>query len=113
MYQDLLEMERRLDWTMMRKKVEVQDALTRNPTVAWLCHYTCLTRLTNLVRQRGRCEYFLATRCLDSYGKLVQMWQRTLRLGKASQRGRLKSRDECSRYARPLWKLLSYTQSVL
>lgn len=32
MYQDLLEMERRLDWTMMRKKVEVQDALTRNPT---------------------------------------------------------------------------------
>jgi hypothetical protein len=44
MYQDLLEMERRLDWTMMRKKVEVQDALTRNPTVAWLCHYTCLTR---------------------------------------------------------------------
>lgn len=34
MYQDLLEMERRLDWTMMRKKVEVQDALTRNPTVA-------------------------------------------------------------------------------
>jgi SWI/SNF-related matrix-associated actin-dependent regulator of chromatin subfamily D len=33
MYQDLLEMERRLDWTMMRKKVEVQDALARNPTV--------------------------------------------------------------------------------
>ncbi|KII90186.1 hypothetical protein PLICRDRAFT_138717 [Plicaturopsis crispa FD-325 SS-3] len=31
MYQDLLEMERKLDWTMMRKKVEVQDALARNP----------------------------------------------------------------------------------
>ncbi|KAF8654747.1 hypothetical protein AX16_003402 [Volvariella volvacea WC 439] len=32
MYQDLLDMERRLDWTMMRKRVEVQDALARNPT---------------------------------------------------------------------------------
>lgn len=33
MYQDLLEMERKLDWTMTRKKVEVQDALARIPTV--------------------------------------------------------------------------------
>jgi len=32
MYQDLLEMERKLDWTIMRKKVEVQDALARSPT---------------------------------------------------------------------------------
>jgi SWI/SNF-related matrix-associated actin-dependent regulator of chromatin subfamily D len=29
MYQELLEMERKLDWTMMRKKVEIEDALTR------------------------------------------------------------------------------------
>jgi len=29
MYQDLLEMERKLDWTMMRKKVEIEDALAR------------------------------------------------------------------------------------
>lgn len=29
MYRDLLEMERRLDWTMTRKRVEVQDALQR------------------------------------------------------------------------------------
>ncbi|KAF8712550.1 hypothetical protein AX14_013008 [Amanita brunnescens Koide BX004] len=34
MYQDLLEMERKLDWNMMRKKVEVQDALSRAPTTA-------------------------------------------------------------------------------
>jgi SWI/SNF-related matrix-associated actin-dependent regulator of chromatin subfamily D len=34
MYQDLLEMERKLDWTMTRKKVEVQDALARIPTVS-------------------------------------------------------------------------------
>lgn len=33
MYQDLLEMERKLDWTMTRKKVEVQDALVKTPTV--------------------------------------------------------------------------------
>jgi len=33
MYQDLLEMERKLDWTMMRKRAEIQDALSRNPTV--------------------------------------------------------------------------------
>jgi SWI/SNF-related matrix-associated actin-dependent regulator of chromatin subfamily D len=33
MYQDLLEMERKLDWTMMRKRVEVQDALGRIPSV--------------------------------------------------------------------------------
>ncbi|KAI6007053.1 SWI/SNF complex 60 kDa subunit [Pisolithus albus] len=32
MYQNLLEMERKLDWTMTRKRVEVQDALSRNPT---------------------------------------------------------------------------------
>ncbi|KAI9454270.1 SWI/SNF complex subunit [Russula earlei] len=29
MYQDLLEMEKKLDWTIMRKKAEVQDALGR------------------------------------------------------------------------------------
>ncbi len=36
MYQDLLEMERKLDWTTTRKKAEVQDALGRNPTVSKL-----------------------------------------------------------------------------
>ncbi|TFY76960.1 hypothetical protein EWM64_g7050 [Hericium alpestre] len=33
MYQDLLDMEKKLDWTMMRKKAEVQDALGRSATV--------------------------------------------------------------------------------
>ncbi|KAJ3574032.1 hypothetical protein NP233_g2039 [Leucocoprinus birnbaumii] len=32
MYQSLLDMERKLDWTMTRKKVEVQDALSRIPS---------------------------------------------------------------------------------
>ncbi|TFK47128.1 SWI/SNF complex protein [Heliocybe sulcata] len=32
MYQDLLDMEKRLDWTMTRKRVEVQDALGRPAT---------------------------------------------------------------------------------
>ncbi|KAG6850381.1 hypothetical protein H0H93_013936 [Arthromyces matolae] len=34
MYQDLLEMERKLDWTMMRKRSEIQDTLTRNPSTS-------------------------------------------------------------------------------
>lgn len=33
MYQDLLAMERRLDWTMTRKRTEVQDAMGRPITV--------------------------------------------------------------------------------
>jgi len=37
MYRDLLDMERRLDWTMTRKRVEVQDALQRiSPTTRTL-----------------------------------------------------------------------------
>ncbi|TEB33685.1 SWI/SNF complex 60 kDa subunit [Coprinellus micaceus] len=32
MYQELLETERRLDWTMTRKRIEVQDALSRTPS---------------------------------------------------------------------------------
>ena len=56
MYQDLLEMERKLDWTMMRKRVEVQDALGRTPSVrlfrtstfvflVWKCLlYVCFPR---------------------------------------------------------------------
>lgn len=37
MYQELLEMERKLDWTVMRKKVEIEDALTRVQPVRQLC----------------------------------------------------------------------------
>jgi hypothetical protein len=33
MYQDLLDMERRLDWQMMRKKAEIQDTIGRPLTV--------------------------------------------------------------------------------
>ena len=34
MYQDLQEMEKKLDWTIMRKKAEVQDALGRSASVS-------------------------------------------------------------------------------
>ena len=34
MYQDLLDMEKKLDWTIMRKKAEVQDALGRTASVS-------------------------------------------------------------------------------
>ena len=33
MYHDLLQMEKQLDWTMTRKRVEVQDAFTKPLTV--------------------------------------------------------------------------------
>lgn len=36
MYQELLDMERKLDWTMSRKKVEIEDALTRAQPVCQL-----------------------------------------------------------------------------
>src|ERR1700733_4860450 len=72
MYHDLQEMERRLDWTMMRKKVEVQDALTRNPTVVILPSPFDAS-LTNWARQRGPYACFLATQYRDSYGRLAEM----------------------------------------
>ena len=34
MYKDLQEMEKKLDWTIMRKKAEVQDALGRTASVS-------------------------------------------------------------------------------
>jgi SWI/SNF-related matrix-associated actin-dependent regulator of chromatin subfamily D len=34
MYQDLLEMEKKLDWTIMRKKAEIQDALGKSASVS-------------------------------------------------------------------------------
>jgi len=41
MYQDLLEMERKLDWSMMRKKAEIQDALLKTPTVPLFFFQPC------------------------------------------------------------------------
>lgn len=41
MYHDLLQMEKRLDWTMNRKRVEVQDALGRAMTVSATMGYIC------------------------------------------------------------------------
>lgn len=35
MYQDLVNMERKLDWTITRKRTEVQDALSRPMTVSF------------------------------------------------------------------------------
>ena len=50
MYQDLLQMERKLDWTMTRKKVEVQDALVRTPTVRAKLRRKSLDRLIHTFR---------------------------------------------------------------
>jgi SWI/SNF-related matrix-associated actin-dependent regulator of chromatin subfamily D len=45
MYQDLLEMEKKLDWTITRKKAEVQDALGRTASVSanLFPHWPCWT----------------------------------------------------------------------
>lgn len=45
MYQDLLDMERKLDWTMSRKRAEIQDTLVKPPTV---CRYDTCMYLTRL-----------------------------------------------------------------
>jgi hypothetical protein len=60
MYQDLLDMERRLDWQMMRKKAEIQDTIGRPLTVSVS------------VEPHGR----HAKNGIDAYGQTV----RTLRL---------------------------------
>ena len=61
MYRDLVEMEKRLDWTMTRKRVEVQDALGRVMTV----------RKTSLYTTRSEQPYIddaYAAHLLESYG---------------------------------------------
>ena len=59
MYQDLLEMERKLNWTMMRKKVEIEDALARVQPVRLLGSPHFMMALYNLdmCRRHGRFEY--------------------------------------------------------
>lgn len=69
MYQDLLAIERKLDWTMTRKKVEIQESLTRTPTVS-RCH-----RLTRLLiclhRQHVFYVYSSTTQRRHRYGRLA------------------------------------------
>jgi SWI/SNF-related matrix-associated actin-dependent regulator of chromatin subfamily D len=68
MYTDLLEMERKLDWQMMRKKAEIQDTLGRPPTV---CH-SPMRSPVSLTR------YYQATRTLRlflSHTVANQSWQ--------------------------------------
>lgn len=50
MYTSLLDMERKLDWTMTRKKVEIQDALARNPTVRTIAGCLALTLMNHFYR---------------------------------------------------------------
>jgi len=96
MYQSLLEMERKLDWTMTRKKVEVQDALSRTPTVcfgALLCFCVVLFGSCAWFRQRAHCGYSLVIRLLDRHGKWVQI-----------NRRRMLKREKESPHGRSRWK---------
>ncbi|PFH47618.1 hypothetical protein AMATHDRAFT_67415 [Amanita thiersii Skay4041] len=53
MYQDLLEMERKLDWNMMRKRVEVQDALSKTPTTTRMLRVFMSHTVSGQVWQTG------------------------------------------------------------
>lgn len=64
MYQELLGIERKLDWTMTRKKVEVQDALAKTPTVREVLRLQMFyVRLT-----RSLPDYSNTTHILESHG---------------------------------------------
>ncbi|KAG5219899.1 SWI/SNF complex component [Salix suchowensis] len=67
MYQNLLEMERKLDWTTTRKKAEVQDALGRNPTVSRLD--TSILPTSQLSKTTRTLRLFL------SHSTSGQVWQ--------------------------------------
>jgi hypothetical protein len=64
MYQELLEVERKLDWTMTRKKVEIEDALTRVQPVRQLSFFISERRFhdPDVSRYHGHSGYSLATR---------------------------------------------------
>ena len=57
MYQDLVNMERKLDWTITRKRTEVQDALSRPMTVSRALVMVLRTSLKQDHRPRARCAY--------------------------------------------------------
>jgi hypothetical protein len=82
MYQDLLEMERKLDWTMTRKKLEVQDALSRNPSVShFLSSQFCpleanAIRRSLLGRPQEHSGCSSATPSLGSRGRQVRAVQK-------------------------------------
>lgn len=48
MYNDLLESERKLDWTMARKRIEITDALTKTIKVIPVTTLTYITSLISL-----------------------------------------------------------------
>lgn len=64
MYTDLLEMERKLDWTMTRKRVEVQDVIGRQPSVSPMFN-TCSSCRVYI---RDALEYATAEGFHESYG---------------------------------------------
>ena len=93
MYQDLLEMEKKLDWTIMRKKAEVQDALGRTASVRTTFFLLDHVRETVSRRQPARYVFFCLILSLDKRGSLakrqhrVPQTRRILRLAKAFLRG--------------------------
>ena len=93
MYQDLLEMEKKLDWTIMRKKAEVQDALGRTASVR--ITLSLLDHVIETFSRRRRAHYAFSYLILspDKRGSLVKrqhrvpQTRRISRLAKAFLRG--------------------------
>src|ERR1700761_9437596 len=93
MYQDLLEMEKKLDWTIMRKKAEVQDALGRTASVRTTSFLLDHVREAVSRRQRAHCVFSCLILSLDKRGSLakrqhrVPQPRRISRLARAFLRG--------------------------
>lgn len=89
-----MEMERKLDWTMLRKKVEIQDALGKQTSVRLRFEVVVPLMLITTYRQHEHYEYFLAihrrTRHGNARGNLQNL--RTLRMAQESRHGRSRLR---------------------
>jgi SWI/SNF-related matrix-associated actin-dependent regulator of chromatin subfamily D len=103
MYQALLDMERQLDWTMTRKKAEIQDALGRPPTVRRVPRVRVGADSAHAVRRRcARSASSSRTPSPASSGRRVMAaatW--TWNLVRASLRGSSRSKGACWRYVAP------------
>jgi SWI/SNF-related matrix-associated actin-dependent regulator of chromatin subfamily D len=69
MYQDLLEMEKKLDWNMMRKRAEISDALNRVVSVRTSLPISAIPNVTGLYQNTRTLRLFVSHTVSD------QVWQ--------------------------------------
>lgn len=95
-----MEMEKKLDWTMLRKKVEVQDAMGKVTYVRLVHVQPCQTMLTLRHRQRERYEYSSAIHPPIKVGNArdSQATRQTSTLALVFRHGRSRLKAACWRY---------------